>query len=91
MYIQLGELEGARAAKKKYGREGELVFVPLPAVRRRSSIRVRRVSILAPFAAAFSELPTRLEEENAEMKREEGGESERRDREEEEGGSSHID
>lgn len=44
--------------------------LPPPPVRR-NSIRVRRVSMLALFAAAFAELPTRIKEENAEMWREE--------------------
>lgn len=38
---------------------------PLPV--RQNTIRVRRVSMLAPSAAAFTELPTRLTVENAEM------------------------
>lgn len=53
-----GEMEGVRRE------ESELVFRP-PV--RQNSIRVRRISMLAPSAAAFTELPTRIKEENAEM------------------------
>ncbi len=56
--IQLDEMEGVR------GEGSELVFLP-PI--RQNSIRVRRRSTLAPSTAAFTELPTRIKEENAEM------------------------
>lgn len=57
--IQLEGIDGVW-----FREESKLVF-PSPA--RQNSIRVRRISKLAPSAAAFTELPTRLKEENAEM------------------------
>lgn len=60
--IQLGDMVIWRESEEE--EEGELVFTSHV---RLNSIRVRRVSMLAPFAAAFAELPTRIKEENAEM------------------------